>query len=139
MSFLLDTNVISELRKPVPDPNVMHWFQKFPEDQLAVCVLTLGEIQSGISKLSSGTKKADLVLWFDRLRESFRDQVFSIDEPVSLKWGEIAAQSQRNGRSIPVIDGLIAACAIVNSSTLVTRNTKDFEETGVELFNPWEY
>lgn len=139
MSFLLDTNVISELRKPSPNSGVLRWLDDFPEEQLSICVLTLGEIQSGISKLSSGPKKADLILWFDRFRESFRNQIFSIDEPVSVKWGELNAMTMKDGRPIPVIDGLIAACALVNSATLVTRNIKDFEITGVEIFNPWEY
>lgn len=139
MSFMLDTNVVSELRKSTPDPTVLIWFRQVPEEQLTICVLTLGEIQSGISRLDSGSKKADLVLWFKRLRESFRNQIYDIDESVSLKWGDLAAQSLKRGKQVPVVDGLIAACAITNSATLVTRNTGDFEGTGVALFNPWEY
>lgn len=139
MSFLLDTNVISELHKPAPYPAVLDWFNHFPEEQLAISVLTLGEIQSGISRLKSVPKKADLILWFNQLRESFRNQIYTIDEMVSLKWGEITAQSIGTGNTIPVIDGLMAACALINSAVLVTRNVKDFQHSGVELFNPWEY
>ncbi len=139
MSFLLDTNVISELRKPSPNPGVLRWLDDFPEEQLSICVLTLGEIQSGITILPSGTKKADLLVWFNRLKDSFRNQIYTIDETAALKWGEITAQAMASGRLLPIIDGLIAACALVNSATLVTRNVKDFEGTGVEIFNPWEY
>jgi predicted nucleic acid-binding protein len=139
VSFLLDTNVICELRKPVPDPAVARWFSRVHEDQMAICVLTLGEIQSGITRLDSGSKKAELILWFDRLKESFRNQIYTIDESVSLKWGEITAQWVQKGNPLPAVDGLIAACAISNYATLVTRNTGDFERTGVELLNPWEY
>jgi predicted nucleic acid-binding protein len=139
LSFLLDTNVISELRRPTPSPAVLRWFNQFPEDQLSICVLTLGEIQSGISRLSAGSKKADLLLWFDHLKDSFRNQIYSIDEMAALKWGELSAKASVSGKPMPIIDGLIAACALVNSATLVTRNVKEFEGTDVELFNPWEY
>ncbi len=138
MIFLLDTNVLSEFRKPSPHPGVMSWFKSIPEDQLSICVLTLGEFKAGISKLPAGAKKADLGSWFEHLREAFRNQIYTIDERVALKWGEIVAKTSHAGKPIPVIDGLIAACALANSATLVTRNVGDFAGAGVDIFNPWD-
>jgi predicted nucleic acid-binding protein len=131
VSYLLDTNVISELIKPEPETAVLEWFQNVPEEKLFLCVLTLGELQAGVESLPESRKKNDLIMWFEEIKESFGNQMLPINDAVALKWGDL------NGWKLPVIDGLIAACALHNSAILVTRNTKDFEKTGVEVLNPW--
>jgi len=121
---MLDTNVISELNRPDPHPGVIRWLDSIPEGQLTVCVLTLGEIQSRISKLPSGRKKSDIARWFTSLKESFRNQILTIKGRTALKWGELSSFSARYGKTLPVINGLIAACTLVNSAVLGIRTLR---------------
>jgi toxin FitB len=137
MKFLLDTNVISELIKSSPDPNVLAWFSQVPEEHTFISVLTLGELSSGIDKLPDGMKKNDLILWFDKLSNSFSRQTFPIDSETALQWGRLSAARGKQGRPLPVIDGLIAASAYRQAAILVTRNTRDFESLPIQIINPW--
>jgi toxin FitB len=137
MKFLLDTNVISELIKSSPDPNVLAWFSQVPEEHTFISVLTLGELSSGIDKLPDGMKKNDLILWFDKLSNSFSRQTFPIDSETALQWGRLSAARGKQSRPLPVIDGLIAASAYRQAAVLVTRNTRDFESLPIQIINPW--
>ena len=139
MKYLLDTCVISELVKPIPDKKVISWLQSIDENNLYISVLTFGEIEKSIEKLSDGSKKNKLRLWLeDDLKQRFSDRIISIDLNVALKWGQIQAMSEQAGKALPAIDGLVAVSALSNNCIVVTRNTSDMEQSTVELFNPWE-
>ena len=139
MNFLLDTCVISELTKTQQNKNVIDWVSSCAEDSLFLSSLTIGEIQKSISKLPVSQKKSTLQNWLDKkLFVRFDRRILSIDSMVAQKWGEILSTSENNGYRLPAIDTLIAATAIVNNLTLVTRNTRDMVHSGVSLYNPWE-
>jgi predicted nucleic acid-binding protein len=138
MSYLLDTCVLSELRKPAPDSNVTTWIERVQESHLYLSVITLGEIQKGIAKLEDSKKKHALQLWLEQdLQERFAGRILMVDSSVALEWGILQGSSSRFGNPVPVIDSLIAATAICHNLTLVTRNTTDFERMPVRLANPW--
>lgn len=138
MSYLLDTCVLSELRKPAPDPNVVAWINDVDESHLLLSVITFGEIQKGIAKLDESKRKRSLQLWLEQsLPQRFAGRILPIDGEVALEWGELQGGLERSGNPVPVIDSLIAATAICHNLTLVTRNTADFNRMPVKLLNPW--
>jgi predicted nucleic acid-binding protein len=100
VKFILDTNVISEYTKKEPVRAVLDWLERIPETDLYISVLTLGEIKQGIEKLPAGRKKGDLLLWFERLRDSFHDHILPVDESVALRWGETICPGWKDGGSI---------------------------------------
>lgn len=137
--FLLDTNVISELVRPKPDPKVISWFQKTDEDLFHLSVLTLGEIRKGVCALPDAKRRVSIEAWLENdLRNRFEGRILPINEAIADRWGVLAGQAHMKKRLLPVIDGLLAATAIHHNLTLVTRNTKDVGETGVGVFNPWQ-
>ncbi len=139
MKYLLDTCVISELTKKNPDPLVVQWIKKNHEVDLYLSVITLGEIQKGITKLSESKKKKDLREWLENdLPPRFERRLLAVTMAVAKKWGEIEGVTEQMGEKIPAIDCLIAATGIVNNLTVVTRNTEDMERSGVKLLNPWQ-
>jgi len=139
MKYLLDTCVISELVKPLPNDKVTSWLSSIDESKLYISVLTFGEIEKGIEKLTDGSKKKRLKLWLeDDLKQRFAGRIIPIDLKVALKWGQIQAMSEQAGKALPAIDGLIAVSAITNNCIVVTRNTADMEQSSVALLNPWD-
>jgi predicted nucleic acid-binding protein len=139
MKFLLDTCLISELIKKTPHPQVIEWLEACDEDSLFLSVLTIGEIQKGISKLSDNTRKASIEKWLENdLIERFSYRILPITMEISLTWGQISGNAEAKGVLIPTIDCLLAATAIAHNLTLVTRNEKDFKDTPVRILNPWE-
>lgn len=135
MSWLLDTCVLSELARSQPNPHVLGWISKLPNEALFVSVLTLGEIRKGVEKLSQGARKDRLRLWLDHdLVVWFDQRTLPVDQGVANQWGELLA---RMGRSVPAVDSLLAATALHHGLQLVTRNEKDFEFPGLVVFNPW--
>jgi predicted nucleic acid-binding protein len=134
MSFLLDTNVVSELRKRSPDPNVLAWYEKVQGAQLFLSVLTLGEIRKGVERArrKDPAKAIALDRWLSRLESSYSDRVVPVDTATADAWGRLTAASQ-----LPVIDGLLAATAAARNWTFVTRNTSDVERSGVRVLNPF--
>ena len=137
--FLLDTNCVSELVRPKPQPQVLEWFEVSDEGLLYLSVLTLGEIRKGLTDLPQGKRRTRLETWLEvELRARFSGRLLPIDEQVADRWGHLAAQAKRNGRPLAVIDGLLAATAMHHNLTLVTRNIGDFAELQVPLLNPWE-
>lgn len=138
MNYLLDTCVISEMVKPEPNKNVIDWVSSQDENYLFLSVISLGEIQKGILKLSESKKKKTLRIWLQSdLLERFSGRTIPIDDQIAMNWGVIQASAEREGFIIPSIDGLISATAITRNMTVVTRNVPDMEPSGVLLLNPW--
>jgi len=139
LKYLLDTCVISELIKKEKNNKVVKWIKKRRESSLFISVLTVGEIQKGISKLPDSHKKEYLKTWIDNdLKKRFAGRILEITEEIATSWGEIQAKSEIEGKKMPAIDSLIAATAIKNNLTVVTRNEKDIENSGCKSINPWE-
>ncbi len=171
MSFLLDTNAVSEWTKPKPNANLIAWLASVDEDQTFLSVITIAEIKFGIERLKPGQRRSSLESWLrGDLGERFEGRILPVDAAVAEAWGKLTADRgaldqpafNRNrlkaeklidfkvqqlpassrtraavGRPLPIMDGFIAATAIVFGLTLVTRNTADFENTGAPLLNPW--
>ena len=139
MTYLLDTNVISELVAPQPNVNVVRWIESIAPESVFLSVITVGELRRGIEKLRDSRSKSKLSEWLSAdLMVRFADHLLPIDVKVALTWGEVVAFAEKQGKPISAIDSLIAATAVSGGLTLVTRNVQDFRATGVSLLNPWE-
>lgn len=138
MAYLIDTCALSEFTKPKPAKSVDEWFAAMPEGADHVSVLTLGELEKGIAKLRTSRRRSTLERWFGDLRDRFADRIISIDEPIALEWGRIAARCEADGQPIPVVDALLGATAIVHGLTIVTRNTSDVARSGAPMIDPWQ-
>ena len=133
--YLLDTNVLSELRKEHRcDTNVRQWFDAIPEEDVHVSVLTLGEIRNGIERLRLRDPKSaeSLDVWLAGLRNDFASRILLVDGVVADRWGRLNPVRPR-----PIVDGLLAATALEHKLVLTTRNQGDVAETGVTWFNPF--
>lgn len=145
MSYLLDTCILSKLRKinKQPDLKLESWMTKHHEKSFFISTLTIGEIQSGISKLNianheSNQLKFILEDWLlQELLPRFHDRILGIDTEVAFTWGKMNGKNKQRGIIVPVVDGLIAATAITHNLTVVTENVNDFVETGARLLSPW--
>lgn len=138
MSFLLDTNVVSEWVKPRPHPRVAAWLAAVDEDRTFISVVTLGELRHGIERLASGRRRDRLDEWLrSELPLRFEKRVLPIDAGVADAWGRIVARRARSGRMISTIDAFVAATAEVHELTIVTRNTADFTPSAAPMFDPW--
>lgn len=135
MSFLLDTNVVSEIRRG-RDLNVQAWAGAVSDRDLHLSVLTLGEIRKGIERLRDRDvpQAQTFATWLTELEHRFAQRILPVDTPVAQEWGRLNALAPR-----PTVDSLIAATALVHGLTVVTRNTADFKGCGVSLQNPWDY
>ncbi len=139
MKYLIDTCVIGEVIKPKPSLKVLNWLKKQKESHLYISVLTLGEISKGIEKVKDEKRKNELHLWLtDDLQERFSGRILPVNEQVAMTWGQIQGKAELRGKSMPAIDGLIAATALVFNMIVVTRNISDMEESGVVLLDPWK-
>ncbi|QPC89558.1 type II toxin-antitoxin system VapC family toxin [Mesorhizobium sp. INR15] len=138
MRLLLDTNVLSEVTRPSPNTRVLEWLDGLDEDRSFIGVISVAEIRRGVALMDEGRKREALAEWLARdLPQRFEQRVLSVDEPVALAWGDLMGLAKRRGRGLSSMDGLIAATAIAWQLTLATRNTKDFEDLGLELLDPW--
>jgi len=136
--LLLDTNILSEVTRPAPDPRVLEWLDKLDEDRSFISVISIAEIRRGVALMDEGRKRDALAEWLARdLPQRFEERVVHVDEPIALTWGDLMGLAKRRGRGLSSMDGLIAATAAAKNLTLATRNTKDFEGFGIELLNPW--
>lgn len=136
MSYLLDTNVISEIVKVKPDNKVISWFTAIPSEALYLSVLTLGEIRKGIEQVQDNVRKEKLRLWLEHdLPLWFADRILPVDQAVAERWGRLLSQA---GRSLPAIDSLLAATALHFELRLVTRNVQDFQHPELDVINPWK-
>jgi predicted nucleic acid-binding protein len=135
VTYLLDTNVLSELRRKQPAPEVVAWVEARPATTLYLSVLTLGEIRRGVEAMPDSARRLALSDWLEtELPAFFAGRLLGIDTAVAARWGSLLA---RAGRPLPAIDSLLAATALHHGLTLVTRNVADFSDIGVELIDPW--
>lgn len=138
MKYLLDTCAISELVKNRPNKSVVKWIEECNEDIIFLSVLTIGEIQKGISKLEDKRRKVKIQKWLDSdLKARFADRILPISEDVALTWGVLEGVAELKGRPIPAVDALIGATALTYNLTVVTRNVEDINPTGARILNPW--
>lgn len=136
MSYLIDTNVLSELRRKQANAQVVTWMQARPRQSLYLSVLSLGEIRKGIEGVADAAFRQSLTDWLEmELPTYFIGRLLDIDEQVADRWGRVQASA---GRTLQVIDGLLAATALQHDLSLVTRNIQDFEGLGMQLINPWQ-
>jgi predicted nucleic acid-binding protein len=136
VSYLLDTNALSELRKRRPDPRVMGWFDTAPKAELYLSCLTIGEIRRGIERLrhKDEVQAKAIERWLAGLRRFYQDRIVPIDIEIAERWGRLSAAA-----TLPAMDGLLAATALTRDWTVVTRNVADFAPSGARVLNPWEH
>jgi hypothetical protein len=135
MSYLLDTNILSETVRRAPNKSVLSWLDRIPGEALFVSVLTLGEIRKGIEAITDKKRREKLRLWLEHeLPVWFEGRVLPVDLAVADRWGRILAEV---GRPVPTIGSLLAATALHHELRLVTRNATDFEYPGLEVINPF--
>ncbi|TCC30103.1 type II toxin-antitoxin system VapC family toxin [Kribbella speibonae] len=134
MSFLLDTNVVSELPKKSPDPGVVDWLKSVKSAQLYLSVIVVGEIKQGVERLAGRDPQRATAIddWRQRLVRGYSDRIVPVSLEVAETWGRLNASAR-----LPLADGLMAATALVYNWTFVTRNVADVERTGVRLLNPF--
>ena len=139
VGYLLDTVLVSELVKRDRNPAVLAWIDAQDDAALFISVITLGEIQKGISRLPESPRKERLRLWLARdLPHRFGMRTLDVDSAVALLWGQMQGDAARRGETLPVVDCLIAATAWAHHLTVVTRNVRDMERCGVSILNPWD-
>src|SRR3981081_3306545 len=127
MKVLLDTNVLSEVRRPAPEPKVLAWLDAADEDRVFISVASIAELRRGIALMDDGRRRAALAAWLaNDLPASLDERILPIDHAVAEHWGDLMAQSRRSGVALSVMDGFFAATALANDLTLVTRKVRDF-------------
>ncbi len=137
--YLLDRNCISELVRLKPEPRVVAWMQAAEETLLYLSVLTLGEIRKGLAGLPQGKRRTHLETWLEiELRARFAGRILPIDVPVADRWGLLAANTKKEGKTLSTIDGLLAATALHHNLAVVSRNDSGFADTQVQVLNPWK-
>ncbi len=135
MSYLLDTNVLSELRRKTPNAGVVEWFTQRPASTLYLSVLTLGELRKGIEGMADTNRRTILLDWLEaELPIFFTGRILPVDAQVADRWGRLVAVANR---PVPAIDSLLAATAAHHGLNLVTRNVRDFADLGLDVINPW--
>ena len=137
MSYLVDTNVLSELAKPKPDAVVVEWIRHH-EPQIYVSTITIGELRKGIEGLADGKRKVGLQKWLSGLCERMEGRVLSFNTGTAHVWGQLVARWEKSGAVVPALDSQLAATAHRHGLTVVTRNVADFQKAGVKLLNPFQ-
>jgi toxin FitB len=136
--IILDTNVISELARTDPEPNVVSWLDSLPAAEVATTAITSAELLYGVARLPKGRRRAALAEAIDALiNEDFRDRVQPFDGLAAEQYATVVVGREKKGRPISTADAQIAAICRVHSAGLATRNTGDFTDTGIDLINPW--
>ena len=137
--FLLDTNCVSELVRVKPEPCVIAWTEAVDETLLYLSVLTLGEIRKGLAALPQGRRRTHLETWLDvEFHARFAGRILPIDAQVADRWSLLTAGAKRAGKTLATIEGLLAATALHDNLTIVSRNLSDFASVPVQLLNPWK-
>lgn len=137
--IILDTNIISELTRQAPAPGVISWLDSLAAEEVATTAITAAELLYGVARLPGGRRKTQLAAAVHGLlSDDFQNRILHFDERAAGHYGDIVADRERLGRPIGMADGLIAAICRAGDATLATRNTDDFEGTGIELINPWK-
>ena len=136
MSYLLDTNVVSELARPQPEAAVTRWLKEIPAEDLFLSVITLGELRRGVERLPAGARREKLRRWLEQdLCAWLGPRLLPIDADVADRWGRLLAAAPRTP---PAIDSLLAATALTHDLRIVTRNERDFAFPALEVVNPWQ-
>jgi len=139
MAWLLDTNVLSEGRRPKPEPRVIAFYEQQPSEQLYISVLSLAEIRYGIERLKEPEKRVTLTNWLtQQVRPEFEGRILPITEDIMLQWRLLLEDGRRTGHTYSHPDLIIAATALHHDLTVVTRDRADYDKAGVRVFNPWE-
>lgn len=139
MAWLLDTNILSELRRPKPEPKVLTFITGLPLDQVYVSVVTLAEIRYGIELVSDAARRADLNDWLTNIiRPMFDQRVLPVTEEILVKWRLLVAEGRKTGHTFSQPDLIIAATAAHHGMTIVTRDRSEYEKAQVPVTNPWD-
>jgi predicted nucleic acid-binding protein len=139
MGWLLDTNILSELRKPNPEPKVVAFIANQPTDQLFISVVTLAEIRFGIESLTELSRRGALVDWLTKtVRPMFYQRILPITEDIMLKWRLLVEEGRKAGHTFSQPDLIIAATALQHGHTVVTRDRSEFDNARVPVLNPWD-
>lgn len=139
MKYLLDTCVVSELVAKKPNQKILRWIDGIESDNAYLSVITTGEIRKGVEKLPDSQRRIILQAWLtEDLLARFSGRILPIDTEVVLVWGQLTGSLESEGKKMAAIDSLIAASAIYNHCSLVTRNEADFKHTGIAIINPWD-
>lgn len=138
MSYLIDTNVISEVKSREPEARVLGWLSSVPLSRSYLSVVTIGEIQKGISSLGAGRRCDELTRWLEEeLLEGLGGRVLVVDAAVMRVWGDLTSRLEASGEVMGLMDSLIAATAVYHGLTVATRNEEDFRHVPVNVLNPW--
>lgn len=136
--IVLDTNVVSELMRPAPEPGVASWVDSLDVGDILLTAVTAAELMYGVAGLPDGRRRREVRAMVEGLlAEDFRDRILPFDAPAAIHYAEIVAGRERSGLQISMADGQIAAICRNWNAGLATRNVSDFVDTGVELINPW--
>lgn len=135
--YLLDTCVLSELVKRDPNTSVIAWLAAASDEALRISVISLGELEHGVERLSEGKRKAQLTQWLEGLHRQYAPRILDVTPKVAREWGTLMARAEANGVTLPVMDGWIAATARVHGYSIATRNVSDFVGVGVPVHDPW--
>lgn len=139
MSWLLDTNVLSELRRPRPEPKVIAFIERLPLDEVYVSVASLAELRYGIELVTDATRRADLNEWLNNtIRPMFGERIIAITEDIMVKWRLMVEEGRKTGHTFSQPDLIIAASAAHHGMTVVTRDRSQFDKAHVPVVNPWE-
>jgi predicted nucleic acid-binding protein len=138
LSFLLDTNVISEWVKPRPDVGVIHWLAEADEDRVFLSVISIAEVRRGLERMVKGQRRERIATWlWEELPARFEGRILPVDLAIAQEWGVVIEKARGQGFTLSVMDAFLAATAHARELTLVTRNSKDFQSLGMPLFDPW--
>jgi predicted nucleic acid-binding protein len=138
VTFLLDTNVVSETTRPQPSARVLDWIAAQAAESIFISAITVGELRRGALLLSDGKKRKALLRWIESgIKAEFAGRILPVDTAVMECWAQIQASCEQAGRLLPLMDSLLAATALTHGLTLVTRNTADFKAVRVPLLDPW--
>jgi predicted nucleic acid-binding protein len=130
--------VLSELVKSAPDLHVIQWFEARKAHELCISAMTWGELQRGVTRLPESKRRSELTQWLQQLEIGFENRILAFDQNISKVWAHMTVQAETQGKSVAAFDSIIAATARAHECKLVTRNVRDFANTGIDVFNPWQ-
>lgn len=137
MKYLLDTCILSEPFKRQPSPQVIAWLRSVDQSSLYTPAVVIGEMCKGVEKMPASVRRGLLEKWLADYLRFYADNIVAFDAEVAMTWGKLVGRLQLEGMAPPVIDSQIAATALHHGMTLVTRNVRDMQATGVDVFNPF--
>jgi toxin FitB len=138
LTYLLDTNAISEWVKPQPDPGIVRWLDEVDEDRTYLSVISIGELRKGVERLAEGRRRDRLGQWLaSELPDRFGGRMIPVDAAIADQWGQLLAHAEKAGTTVGGVDALIAATAKVHGLQVVTRNVAHFRHLGVGVVSPW--